>query len=345
MFVASTRTDDRGPNTVVTPEGMHFSLDMVSVPPGHTAGMIETPAFGSPDPRRYFALGAHSPLDPDGFKQELASHISGRVGSNRDVLLFIHGFDSTLSASRLRLAQIAADGQFGGVAMLFAWPSKGSLFAYESDKDSAFASRDALEKLLTEIAAVPGVGKIHILAHSMGAWLTMEALRENAIAGDANLSGHLGEVMLAAPDIDLAVFRQELAKLNPQTQVAVFVSSHDRALGLSASLAGNRPRVGALDASNPHDRAELDRLGVIVYDVSNSSAGFLGHDTYADAPQVIRQIGAELAEPRIQDSKTVAIIDAGTVRGGDATAPNSISSSPLSPNDPTPSPAPAPAAP
>jgi alpha-beta hydrolase superfamily lysophospholipase len=56
---------------------------------------------------------------------------------------------------------------------------------------------------------------VHILAHSMGAWLAIEALRENAISGSPDLNGKLGDVMLAAPDIDLNVFRQQLARLDP----------------------------------------------------------------------------------------------------------------------------------
>ena len=43
------------------------------------------------------------------------------------------------------------------------------------------ASRDAMEHLLLDLAALPDVGRVHVLAHSMGAWLAMEALREVAL--------------------------------------------------------------------------------------------------------------------------------------------------------------------
>ena len=39
------------------------------------------------------------------------------------------------------------------------------------------ASRDALEHVLRSLAAEPDVGKVHVLDHSMGSWLAMEALR------------------------------------------------------------------------------------------------------------------------------------------------------------------------
>ena len=54
---------------------------------------------------------------------------------------------------------------------------------------------DSLEALLEEVAATPGVGKVHILAHSMGGWLTMEALRQASLSGHRDLDGHLWEII------------------------------------------------------------------------------------------------------------------------------------------------------
>ena len=132
-------------------------------------------------------------------RAEVASHLSGRVGSNRDVLVYVHGFNTSYDEARFRLAQVVTDGRFGGVPVLFTWPASGSLFDYEAAKESASASRDQLAQLLLDLGATPDVGRIHILAHSMGTWLTMEALRQDAIAGKPDLDGKLGDVMLAAP--------------------------------------------------------------------------------------------------------------------------------------------------
>ena len=139
----------------------------------------------------------------------------------------------------------------------------------------------------------------------------MEALRQNAIAGHPDLNGHLGDVMLAAPDIDSSVFRQQMAPPRRAGHVSIFVSSSDRALSLSGRLAGNRPRVGALDPSNPRDQAELDRLGVKVYDLSTISDGFIGHGAYADTPDVVRSIGSRLAAARPGEANVAAVPDEG----------------------------------
>ena len=324
VFSASTRVADRGAGSQTTVDGPpRLSLLTISVPPRHTSGEVELPSFGAPDPQKHFMLSAQRRLDDESFRNALASHISGRIGSNRDILLYVHGFNTSADEARFRVVQIAQDGQFGGVPMLFTWPSSGSLLEYEAAKESAAVSRDALSKLLLELAAVPGVGRVHILAHSMGTWLAMEALRETAIAGSNDLNGKLGDVLLAAPDIDLNVFRQQLSRVDP-SHVSVLVSSGDRALSLSRTLAGDRPRVGALDPKKPADRQALDRLGVKVYDISALSTGLVGHGTYAAAPAVLRTIGANINAPRIEDSGVQSVL-------GDAPIDPRIDSTPLPP--------------
>jgi esterase/lipase superfamily enzyme len=77
--------------------------------------------------------------------------------------------------------------------------------------------------------------------------------------------------------------------------VTVFVSSTDRALKVSSRVAGDRPRLGALDPSNLRDRETLEALGVSVYDLSRLNTDFTGHNTFAEVPAVVRQIGAQLA--------------------------------------------------
>jgi len=305
VFVASTRRGDGGAET----DGRaHFSLVAIGVPPGHRAGAIERPSFGAADPKRHFAILGRRAMDDEEFRNEIASHVSGRVGLGRDILLYVHGFNTSLEESRFRIAQVVADGRFSGVAALFTWNSRGGLFAYEADKESATVARDALEKLVLDLAHTPGVGRVHILAHSMGTWLTMETLRTIASSGHPDLDGRLGEVMLAAPDIDMSVFRQQLARLDA-SHVSIFVSNNDRALSISSHIAGDRQRLGAMDPTKPNDKAELDRLGVAVHDISSFSTDFVGHGAFAEAPDVVRQIGAQLTAPHQGEVETQAVIN------------------------------------
>ena len=339
IFIASTRMGESGAAAqAVAADGPHYTLDILTIPPGHRAGAIEEPMWGAANAKEHIVVAEERKMDDDEFRAELASHVSGRIGVNRDVLVFVHGFNTSFEEARDRAAQITADSRFGGVAVLFTWPTKHELFGYVSDKDSAMASRDALQTLLQDISATPGVGKVHVLAHSMGGWLAMEALRQASIVGDRDLSGRLGEVMLASPDIDMDVFAAQMAHVRP-AKVTVFATANDRALSLSSAIAQSRRRVGAIDPSKPEDRQALEDLGAKVYDLSNVSDGFIDHGAYADAPDVLHAIGAQLAAPRAQDAGAMSIIDArGYADPTAATTPADSAAPAAAP--PTPAPAP-----
>jgi esterase/lipase superfamily enzyme len=299
VFIATSRkmasngnvTADLSPTT-------NYLMNLVSIPSDHQTGVIERPSFGWESRKSHFVFVGQHVLDHDSFRNELATQLSGRVGAARDILVYVHGFNTGYDEARFRIAQIATDSGFTGVPVLFTWPSQAKMFAYGADKDNATASRDDLASVLSELGTLPGVGRIHILAHSMGTWLTMEALRENAIGGRGDLYGHLGDVMLAAPDIDLDVFKQQYARVGAFARVSIFAASDDRALSLSSALAGDRQRVGALDLKDKTQRDEISRLGIRVYDLSNTDTGdFFKHGTFAEAPVAVRAIGAQLSMP------------------------------------------------
>jgi esterase/lipase superfamily enzyme len=328
IFIASTRKGESGAEARQQANEARFALATLTIPPGHRTGSIEAPLWGKPDGRNDIVLASERELDGDEFRAELASHVSGRIGVNRDVLVFVHGFNTSFDEARSRAAQIVADARFGGIAVLFTWPSRSELFGYVSDKDSATASRDALQALLHDLGQTPGVGKIQVLAHSMGGWLTMEALRQSAIAGDKDLSGHLGNVILASPDIDMEVFASQMARIRP-ANVTVFATPNDRALSLSSALASSRQRVGAIDASKPEDREQIEKLGARVVDITAYADAdrFISHAVYADSPAVLSKIGAQITAPRAEDANTLSVIDATKYQDPDA-APDAPPASP-----------------
>ena len=83
----------------------------------------------------------------------------------------------------IRIAQLQADIKIDGIPILFAWPSQGLVGAYEMDKQSANNSRDYLMALLTMLSSSSEISDIMVVAHSMGAMLTVEALRQLRIEG------------------------------------------------------------------------------------------------------------------------------------------------------------------
>lgn len=202
-------------------------------------------------------------------------------GERHDVGVFIHGYNNNFQEALFRLAQITADSQVRYPPILFAWPSQANVLGYVADRDAVAYSRDYLADLLITLTADPKVRRIRLVAHSMGGWLAIETLRQLRLSGRQAVLDRL-DVMLAAPDIDVDVFQQQLSVIGPLSRpMMLFVSRDDRALQVSARLAGARERVGTLNVSDPRvqETARLARIQIV--DISDlSPTDRLGHDRY-----------------------------------------------------------------
>jgi esterase/lipase superfamily enzyme len=204
-----------------------------------------------------------------------------------DVLLYIHGFNTTFETAALDAARLSDGIKFAGQTMVFSWPSKAKLLDYGYDRESAMWSRDALEEVLEELIAAPAAGRVHIVAHSIGTMLTLEALRElYAKEGDA-AADRIGAVVFASPDIDIDVFKSSVERIGPLAgKIMVITATNDRALAVSRWMAGGITRVG--DA----EKARLEKLGLRVIDASRQGWGIINHDLFlsnAQIRQVIRE--------------------------------------------------------
>ncbi|MBM7321566.1 alpha/beta hydrolase, partial [Agrobacterium sp. S2] len=77
-----------------------------------------------------------------------------------------------------------------------------------ADRDASNFSRDELVQTLDELGARKVETKI--LAHSMGSWLAVEALRQLRLQSKDRALHKIDQVILAAPDIDIDVFQKQL---------------------------------------------------------------------------------------------------------------------------------------
>jgi esterase/lipase superfamily enzyme len=203
--------------------------------------------------------------------------------------------------------------------VLFTWPSGGNVTDYVYDRDSAVYSRDALETVLQALAKDPSVDSISILAHSMGSYLVVEALRQMSIR-DRGLSPKIRDVMLASPDIDIDVFRRQIAEIDAgprPAQFTLFVSRDDRALGLSSFLARDSTRLGALDPTKEPYRSILEQGRVHVIDLTGlASNDITNHGKFASG-DVVGAIGERLAEGQtLTEAKAGLVESLGTFTGG-----------------------------
>jgi esterase/lipase superfamily enzyme len=294
ILVATTRAKAEDPSEVYgggRGDELGFARVDVTVPRIHSSGRLEGPRNGARrDAAKHFAASeiALFPKEQD-FGNALRESLSRTDGR---ALVFVHGYRTAFDGSVYRAAQIAHDSGYAGTPVLFSWASTGRTVDYIYDNNSATIARDGLEKTLRLLRA-SGAKRIDIIAHSMGNWVTMEALRQIAITDDRKVANALGDVVLASPDIDVDVFKTQLQRIGkPQRPFFVMVSRDDRALLVSSILAGNRPRVGDYDKDE-----DLASLGITVIDVSALKSGDrLNHARFADNPLLIQLLGERLNE-------------------------------------------------
>jgi esterase/lipase superfamily enzyme len=211
----------------------------------------------------------------------------GQATSGRNLLIYVHGFNQTFETATLDAARLSDGIKFAGETMVFSWPSRAKLLDYGYDRESAMWSRDALDQVLEGLLAGPTIGRVNIVAHSVGTMLTMEALRQlYAKHGDA-AADRIGAVIFASPDIDMDVFTASVGRIGPlATKVTVITATNDRALAVSGWVNGSTTRVGAAE------KAQLEKLGLRVIDASGQGWGIINHDLFlsnASIRQVIRE--------------------------------------------------------
>ena len=295
LLVATTRERDDRPGTLFNGDrasATDYAEITVSIPPSHKQGEIEWASTPPGDPNVDFVVRDEKYLDGDkAFVQALNAQLALRPPGSRNVFLFIHGFNTMFAEALYRGAQLAHDSKAPGVPVLFTWASRGKATAYVYDLNSATAARDGLEHTL-RLLLRSNAEKVNVLAHSMGNWVTVEAFRQIRISGDLPPANKIGTIVLAAPDIDIDVFKSQLRRFGkPQKPFYVVLSQDDRALFLSRTIAGGVTRVG-----DSADTAELAALGATVIDLTDvKGADATNHDKFVQLASVAPELRGILA--------------------------------------------------
>jgi esterase/lipase superfamily enzyme len=301
MLVATTRAPVDAPQGVMfggeRGRGLRFADISVSIPPDalRKVGDVQWPERPPGDPAHDFVTLRADRLE----LPEAKAVFHQRIADNRahHALVFVHGYNTRFEEAVYRFAQVAHDSGADVVPVLFTWPSRGKALEYLYDRESANYSRDGLEAVLQALADDPKVSEISILAHSLGNYVAVEALRQMAIR-DRGLPAKIKNIMLASPDIDVDVFRREIAEIEGSHKpppVTLFVAQDDKALGLSKLIFGDEPRLGAVDPTREPYQGMLAKAGVRVVDLTALAADDAAHhDKFASA-DVVRAIGSRLA--------------------------------------------------
>ncbi|MCH4561029.1 alpha/beta hydrolase [Mesorhizobium jarvisii] len=295
VLVATTRARDSRPGTYFNGEragALDFAQFTVDVPQQHVSGNIEWPSNAPGNPKKNFVVSDASYLDGDKeFIKNLNSQLALRPRGSRNVLLFVHGYNTMFAEGLYRLTQIVHDSRVPGVPVLFTWASRGKVGQYVYDTNSATIARDDLVHTIRLILA-SDADKVNIVAHSMGNWVTVEALRQIKISGKALAINRIGLVVLAAPDIDIDVFKSQMRSFGkPKKPFYIVISKDDKALRTSSFIAGGPARLGA-----EADTDELAALGAVVVDMTNVKANDSSHHgKFAELAELGPELGTVLA--------------------------------------------------
>ncbi len=283
VLVATTRLPD--PNQPVPGRERAFDVAYgrytVSIPPDRELGEVPRQQERSVAlPAEHFMLANAEVLGASAFQDAVRSSLAQVPASEREAVIFVHGFNTAFIEGVYRTAQLGNDLRIPGVLMHYSWPSMGAPLAYAHDRDSALFARDGLIEMLRQVR-VAGTRRIILIAHSMGAHLVMEALRQMALTDDPAMRS-IGGVFLISPDIDVQLFLQQVDAIGDLPEPFVIVTSQrDRVLTLSARLTGQTARLG-----NMPDATPIEGLDVTLLDVSAFSTGD-GHFTVGSSPALI----------------------------------------------------------
>jgi len=280
LFVATTRKPTNGARArpwFGSGRG-HLIMARAVVYPPSTGGDLSVEAIGGGN----WHVASLELIAPGQTAATLAD-----VTSGRDAVIYVHGFNQTFESAAIEAARLSDGIKFRGETVLFSWPSRAGLFDYSYDRESAMWSRDALEEVLYTMSDSSSGGRTHVVAHSMGSLLALEALRQLSTRRPDAVSRHIGAIVLAAPDVDIDVFKSTIEGIGGLAErITVITATNDRALAVSRRLAGGVTRVGAAEA------AVLVRLGVRVIDASQAGWGIINHElflTNANVREAVRQ--------------------------------------------------------
>lgn len=283
VYVGTTRTlEPTGVFGSQRSETLNFARYDVAIPPDREIGEIR---YGKP--RRPNVSTDFVTTNPVLYSSERTFRTDLRTSlaqNGREAVIFVHGFNNTFTEGLYRIAQLHHDLEVPGVAIHYSWPSAAEPLGYVYDRDSIMFARTGLEQLIRETIAA-GATRVVLVAHSMGSFLTMEALRDLALS-DGRVPSQIAGVALMSPDIDVEVFRAQAKEIGQLPQpFLIFGSDRDRVLRLSALITGQSGRLGSLDSV-----ADVADLEVTYVDVAAFSSGD-GHFVTGNSPALIRLLG------------------------------------------------------
>jgi esterase/lipase superfamily enzyme len=217
----------------------------------------------------------------------------------KQVFLIVHGISRSFEHAIFASAEAWHFLGREGVPIAYTWPARvRSLgLSYAHDRESGEFTIYHLKQLIEQLASIPEIESINILAHSRGTDVVLTALRELFIQRSAQGPEHvaalrIGKVALIAADLDLEVASQRIAAeaMGPVAErMTAYVYASDWALFAAGTIFRGRSRIGnvspeALDDGERERIAGMGNVDFVAY--RGSKGGSFGHFYFRDSPAV-----------------------------------------------------------
>lgn len=218
-----------------------YGIAEVSIPPHHKPGNLERPfSFWKiqfkENPDKHIVITDCSRLPLNDWKNRATGTLQEM--DSKLALVFIHGFNVSFDDAIRQAAQIGCDLELRGLITTYSWSSKAGVLDYVADEDSVRLTIPKFIEFIDTLKSI-GITTIHIIAHSMGNRVLLEALEK------ISAPSSLGEVVMAAPDVDADLFKTAITSLQGKARrYTLYGSASDRAIQFSKKAHANYPRAG-----------------------------------------------------------------------------------------------------
>jgi esterase/lipase superfamily enzyme len=257
----------------VPSSGLHTAVCQVSVPAKHAIGALDVSEDRNPDRDSYFLIG--------GYQAKAGDSIYETARAEKEVMLFVHGFNVPFEEAILRAAQIKYDVKYQKPIFLFTWPAgsgEGMLdglllnLTYAENQKYAVESIGHLAYVLKELNRRNV--RVNLVVHSMGHQIAIPAMLK--LVREEGMSQFLNEVIFNAPDYPSGQFAVEVSDLvRSARRITVYCSPGDKAL-LASQKVNQSYRLGLCLRIDG-----VDMINVNEVDAPALGIGGLGHGYYS----------------------------------------------------------------
>jgi esterase/lipase superfamily enzyme len=213
----------------------------------------------------------------------LFSQFGGTFDGKHDLLLMVHGYNTTFAGAVETVGELSNDLGGGMVPIAFSWASQGTYEGYPTDENNVDGAARDLAGFLRDLLTKVPPDKVHLIVHSMGARVATGALLMlQHDAAPVLAKGHLlADLVFAAADMDATEFKKRLEDdglAGLALKTTLYCSYDDRALKASYYFHGSQTQRAGEAGPQILILSDAETIDASLNDLSASGHSYIGDD-------------------------------------------------------------------